>query len=323
MDTPRPRHPGAGRARTLRLALDAVMLVLLTLMYQKQVISLSFHEVGGLALIGLLVIHLLVGARKAGATMRGVFAKNTPGLVRARYIVDTLLLLSFITVGISGVLISKVVFQVRISGNYRALHNFASALAVILTGVHLGLHADPLVGRLFRKSVPVAIRAALAVVLACIVGFGGYSLVTSSFASLLTAPLQAAQFSRGDFEPSGAPALDGSSGALPSDISELPEFSQDNGSLPQSGADGAFGGGRGQGRGDGQNGGEGQEEGRGEEDSESALLLIAQYTGIISFFAAATYGVLRLAGRKKKHDPDEPVSATLPEIDLQADILQD
>jgi hypothetical protein len=37
----------AQQSRALKLALDAVMLILLVLMYKKQVISMSFHEIGG------------------------------------------------------------------------------------------------------------------------------------------------------------------------------------------------------------------------------------------------------------------------------------
>ena len=63
MESQRKPQFTAKHKRLLKLMLDAIMLVLLVLMYRKQVISIAFHEIGGLALIGLFVIHHLVNAR--------------------------------------------------------------------------------------------------------------------------------------------------------------------------------------------------------------------------------------------------------------------
>ena len=223
MDKQETKRLSAKQTRVLKIALDAVMLVLLVLMYKKQVISLSFHEIGGLALIGLFVIHNLLNARWIGATTRKIFSKATPGMVRARYIVDVLLLVSFLTVGITGVLINKTLFAIHVAGNAKTLHYFAAGLSILLMGVHLGLHADYLFGKLFKAGANKIAKIATAVLLAAMVAFGGYSLFTTQFVSFLAAPLQTAQFSSGSFEPSGDIALDGSSGERPSDISELPE----------------------------------------------------------------------------------------------------
>lgn len=298
----------AKQARILKLALDLVMLVLLVLMYKKQVISLAFHEIGGLALIGLFIVHHLVNMRWIGAVTRRLFAKETPGLVRARYIVDVLLLIAFLAVGITGVLISKTLFSFHTAGNAKTLHYFASAVSIILMGVHLGLHADYIFGKAFQKGANKVGKIALAVLLSCMVAFGGYSLFTTQFVSFLTAPLLSAQIGHGTLESSGEIALDGSLGDLPSDISELPAFSGDDAQLPQGGGSGSFSGGHGQGQGRGQGRGqglgEGLGEGRGEGHSEggsaSAALLIAQYVSIITLFGAVTVGVIKLTGKRKK-----------------------
>lgn len=292
-------HLNPKTARVLKLILDAVMLILLVLMYRKQVVSLAFHEIGGLALIGLFIIHHLVNAKWIGAVTRRLFAKGTPGIVRARYIVDTLLLLAFLAVGVTGVLISKVVFTLRVAGNWKTLHYFASALAVLLMGVHLGLHAEFLFGKLLKRGANKAARIALGVLLAAMIAFGGYSLTTTSFLRYLAAPLQSIQgapVAKGDL------ALDGSSGERPTDLSELPEFA------PQSG-EGApsSGGGRADSTG-GPGGGEGSGGGSG-----GAALLIAQYGSIIALFGAATYGVLRLIGRRKRRGENAAAAQTLPE----------
>ena len=66
----------AQQSRALKLALDAIMLILLVLMYKKQVISMEFHEIGGLALIGLFLIHHLVNAKWIGAVTRRKVDQN-------------------------------------------------------------------------------------------------------------------------------------------------------------------------------------------------------------------------------------------------------
>lgn len=304
MQIPEQNRLRANQTRAWKLALDAVMLVLLALMYQKQVISMSFHEIGGLALIGLFVIHHLVNARWIGATTKRLFAKGTPGLVRARYIVDTLLLAAFLAVGVTGVLINKTLFSIRAAGNAKTLHYFASAVAIILTGVHLGLHADYIFGKLFKQGANKVAKIATVVLLAALIAFGGYSLSATRFVSFLAAPLQSAQFSHGTFESSGDIALDGSSVERPSDMSELPEFaqgeqSQTDGTQPPQGDGSGFpGGGQDDAAGGGQRRGESARNAQGEGGTNAALL-IAQYAGIIALFGAATYGILKLFGKKK------------------------
>ncbi len=287
-------HLNPKTARILKLVLDAVMLILLVLMYKKQVISMEFHEIGGLALIGLFVIHHFVNAKWIGAVTRRLFAKGTPGLVRARYIVDVLLLIAFLAVGVTGVLISKVVFSLHVAGNFKTLHYFASALAILLMGVHLGLHADFIFGKLLRKGANRIAKIALCAVLAVMIAFGAYSLTTTSFLRYLAAPLQMTTVMQGAPVPSGDIALDGSNAERPTDLSELPEFS---------GESGDFQNGR-------QNfGGEHDSEG----GSSNAAALFAQYVSIITLFGAVTYGVLRLTGRRRQRGQDSAVPPTLPD----------
>ena len=292
--------------RALKLTLDALMLVLLALMYKTRVISLSFHEIGGLALIGLFVIHHLLNARWIVSAMRRLFATGTPGMVRARFIVDALLLVSFVTVGVTGVLINKTLLAIRVVGNAKTLHYFASAVSILLMGVHLGLHAGYLFGKAFRAGANRIAKSATALVLAAMIVFGGFSLATTQFVSFLSAPMQAELFSHGSFQSSGDAALDGGLGERPSDISQLPERSDDNAAQPPQDGESGFSGGA---HGNGQGRGEGRAEGAGRGQSEggfsNAALLVAQYASIITLFGAVTYGVVRLAGKRKRVTREE------------------
>lgn len=282
-----------------KLVLDAVMLVLLVLMFRKQAVSLAFHEIGGLALIALFILHHLLNGKWIAAVTKRLFSKETGGLARASYLVDALLLLAFLAVGVTGVLMSEVVFRFHAAGNVKTLHYFASALSVVLMGVHLGLHADYIFGKLLKKGGNKIAKAALAVVLTAAVAFGGYSLFTSSFVSFLTAPVRTASLARGEFQPSGEPALDGASQQPPADLSELPDAGTST-NLPDAAPQDA-GSGQGRGRHDGSGGGLGGGEGRegGTGSVSGALLLTAQYIGLIALFAAATYPVVRLCRKRR------------------------
>ena len=308
MEVQQEKRLSTGAVRALKLTLDAVMLVLLVLMYRKQVISLQFHEIGGLALIGLFVIHNLVNGRWITATTKKLFSKSTPAMVRARYIVDTLLLVAFLAVGITGVLINKTLFAIRVVGNARTLHYFSAALAVLLMGVHLGLHADYIFGKAFRRGANKVAKAALCVVLAAMIAFGGYSLVTTQLVSFLTAPLRTTQFERGNFQPSGDMMLDGYTMELPDDLSQIPELPTDNAIQPPQSGDSTTADAQ-----DGirqfspPDGTEGAREGGGEGSASSAALLIAQYVSMITLFGAATYGIIKLAGKRKKTPEEETV----------------
>lgn len=308
MEQTEHKRPTASATRALKLALDAVMLVLLMLMYKKQVISMEFHEIGGLALIGLFVIHHLVNGRWIAATTRKLFSKTTPAMVRARYIVDVLLFVAFLAVGITGVLINKTLFTVRVAGNAQTLHYFSAALAVLLMGVHLGLHADYIFGKMFRRGANGVAKIAVGVVLAAMIAFGGYSLATTQFVNYLAAPVRTAQFTHGSFQPDGDVMLDGSFGELPRDLSELPQLSGDNAMLPPQSGDSTFPGEQGDTRPFAMpDGAESAREGGSEGSTASTALLIAQYVSIIALFGAATYGIVRLVGKKKRSAVDPAV----------------
>lgn len=123
-----------------RLLLDLILLVGLATFYSDKIISMSYHEIGGLVLFGLFVLHLIFNYK----WIRNVFVKlfSRKMLLRTRILclLDVLLLLSWVMVIVSGACISKVVFSFRVMGSWKMLHFFFAALSLILTGIHLGFH---------------------------------------------------------------------------------------------------------------------------------------------------------------------------------------
>jgi hypothetical protein len=177
----------------VKIGLDAVMLLLLILLFKDRVISIAFHERAGLIIFALFLCHNGLNWSWIAAISRRFFTTALPLRTRAGYVVDALLLLTMAYIVLSGVMISRTVL-VGIFGSsptWRFGHFFASAVALVLVGIHLGLHWSfirSLSARVLRLPPVIARRLGIAA-LVVIVGFGIYSVVTSSFLYWLASPL--------------------------------------------------------------------------------------------------------------------------------------
>ena len=167
-----------------KLVLDMILLIVLALMYNKRVLGMEFHEIGGLALCGLFIVHKLLNFKWIVNVTKGLFSRRTPVRQKLYWGLDLLLLGSFAYVLVSGILISKVVFPSTSGGNaFKMGHYAAAALALALSGVHLGLHMGWIGQRMaFLKQWPLLLRRGLAVVLSvAVLAFGGLQITSTSF----------------------------------------------------------------------------------------------------------------------------------------------
>lgn len=175
-----------------KICLDAAMAALLVLMYKKTAISMEFHEAGGLVVCGLFLFHNLLNRRWIAAVGRRMFGRALARRTRLGYVVDVLLLVCMASIAVSGIMISKTVLT-GISGSWigwRLGHYFAAALALVLVGAHIGLHWSFIkntLAKMLRLPRLVAKPAGIAL-LAAILVFGAYSMVTSSFSGWLSEP---------------------------------------------------------------------------------------------------------------------------------------
>jgi hypothetical protein len=134
-----------------------IMVVFLILMDPKAFLGEWFHEWAGL-LIGLFyILHKALNWNWIKSSSKKMFGK-LPGRVRLNYIMDLLLLLSFIFIIWSGMEISKSIDfswlgieRGQKSMVWKSLHTGLSMLVIIILGIHLGLHWDWVVAR-FKRS---------------------------------------------------------------------------------------------------------------------------------------------------------------------------
>lgn len=171
-----------------KFVLDILMALLLALMYNKRVLGLAFHEIGGMALCGLFIIHKLLNWKWIKAVLTGLFSRRVPARQKLYWVLDILLFASFAYVLVSGILISKVVFPSTGGGMaFKLGHYAAAAFALVLTGVHVGLHMGWIGQRMsFLKRLPVLARRGLAVLLSvAVLAFGGLQLTSTGFVGWL------------------------------------------------------------------------------------------------------------------------------------------
>ena len=176
-----------------KILLDICMLSLLVLMYQKRVISMRFHEVGGLVLFALFLLHNALNRKWIKAVSARVFQRGLPLRSRVCWMIDALLFLAMAATVITGLLMAKTL-PTAVQGAYlvKPWHYFAAASALILTGIHLGLHWAYLRSVLLSK-LPLPRRAAKvlgSVCLALVLVFGAYSLTRNHFSAWLSGPFQ-------------------------------------------------------------------------------------------------------------------------------------
>lgn len=174
------------------MILDTLMLVIMLILFNKLIFGMAFHEIAGLALLVVFLFHKLVNFKWIKGVTPRVFSKGLPTKARIQFLVDFLMLLCFVLIGVSGVMISKVVFFFQNHAMiWKTLHYFCAALVLILIGIHLGLHI-PFFQTVFHGFTQMSRLAGilLTIITAAVCVFGIYSMSSSNFSRWVSMPFQ-------------------------------------------------------------------------------------------------------------------------------------
>lgn len=312
----------------LKYFLDLLMIIVFILMFNKMVLGLSFHEIGGLALGAAIIIHIILNWKWVIGITKKIFSKNLPLKTRIGYVLNILLLVCFLLIIIAGVFISKVVFNgIFQTGTipWKNIHISVSYIALILIGIHLGLHWDwviKLTKKLFRiqksHKVVIYISRVLVVLILALGLYNGYNKgvinrITSVFSSATVANGQfpgGGQRPEGMERPTEMPSGDTASGETSSGDTSTQDFSSMKPSkgekpsdMPTFSGDSSVNSENAQGsettrpnRGERPEGGRAQMHG----ESQSVLNVIATYMSICSVFIIITYYLEKLIVLKRK-----------------------
>lgn len=164
---------------SVKLTLDILIVLLFALLYNVRVFGgLAFHEIVGLGIGALFLVHILLNTPWVIKVTQRLFDRSLPGKIRFGYVLNILLLLSMVVTIVSGLMISEVLFPGFGSVNdraFRGLHSGISYLTLVLVGVHVGLHWQWIAGllkKLFKvkSSSTVSVIAKVALMLILVLG---------------------------------------------------------------------------------------------------------------------------------------------------------
>ena len=137
----------------IKIVVDVVMTVLFVVLMLPQQTGLAFHEIVGLSILLVVLLHLLLNRKWITSMTKKLFADQINKKDLYRYFLNAAILLGIVVVTVTGLMISAVVLPV---GTYNhgieAVHRIAAYGTGVLMLVHLGLHLKYL-RAMFRKIV--------------------------------------------------------------------------------------------------------------------------------------------------------------------------
>lgn len=176
------------KTKAHKYILDAILIILILTLYSKNVINLMYHEVAGLIICGLFIIHLIFNRKWITGVMSKVFSPKITVKAKVTCVVDILLLASWAGVAVTGIMISKKLFSFHIE-SLTPFHLFFAGAGLILTGIHLGLHTE-YIQAVLRKipGIRKIKRPVTTILMILLLLVGGYSFAGGSMTKWISAP---------------------------------------------------------------------------------------------------------------------------------------
>lgn len=127
-----------------KIILDLMMAITFVLLMNPRVLNgLPFHEIAGLIIGVAILIHIGLNYRWVVNTTKKIMDPKLPKKTRFSYLINILLLISMVTVIITGILISRVVlpgFAVQEGHSIRGIHGLSADATLAFVGLHIGVH---------------------------------------------------------------------------------------------------------------------------------------------------------------------------------------
>mgnify|MGYP002517747214 CR=1 FL=1 len=161
-----------GKDKSIKIAVDICMSLILLFVMAYQVTGDRYHEVLGAGMLVLFIIHNVLNYRWYSHLFKGKYSA-----VRVlRVVVNIATIIAIVLTGYSGIVMSEHVFAfLNIKSGLmtaRMLHLSCSYWAFVLMGVHLGLHWNMIAGKIKTKKKTV--EWILRIIAAGIAVYGAY-----------------------------------------------------------------------------------------------------------------------------------------------------
>ncbi|GIV64837.1 DUF4405 domain-containing protein [Bellilinea sp.] len=140
----------------INFILDLGIFTAFLLALEPEVTGLEVHEWLSVALAGTLIVHLLLHWEWVVGVLKAFFRKLFH-ISRLKFLVDALLLVAMVTVMVSGLMISRVIFpalgvSIMENQDWRILHSLSADLVLWLTALHFALNWKWVVA-MFRRYI--------------------------------------------------------------------------------------------------------------------------------------------------------------------------
>lgn len=217
------------KTNVIKIILDVVMSILLILTFNKRIAGIAFHEIVGIIVCVFFIVHVILNKKWISGITKNFLKKNVRSKTRVQYVLNALLLCTFLCILITGLGMSKSVLPTIFGTNFgfgntaKMLHFFFTGVAVVLLGIHIGLHWK-WIKNTFCKIVSInskrnslqkkkfsAISIVGLILLLIVFAYGCYSLTSTNLVRWLSIPFSMNSTSQGV---NGGHAI--SNGGLPS-----------------------------------------------------------------------------------------------------------
>ncbi|MHB8087209.1 MAG: DUF4405 domain-containing protein [Anaerolineaceae bacterium] len=137
--------------------IDILIFAAFLIMASPNLSGQTIHEWLGLALLGTIIFHVFMHLDWISSVGKNFFKKGWHSS-RLNFVVAILLCLSFITLTLSGIMISKTAVPAlgislgQVSGSWRLLHTLSADAGIILVGLHFALNWSVVV-KMFKKYI--------------------------------------------------------------------------------------------------------------------------------------------------------------------------
>lgn len=138
------------KKKTIKIIVDILMLIFMILEYSKLYTGQLLHEIFGMTLLGLFIIHNILNINFYKALFKGKY--NSQRIITT--ITDLAFLICMLFTIILGIPISDKVFKfLDLNGNMtmRKLHTIFGYWGLVILSIHLGLHFKIIFAKLINK----------------------------------------------------------------------------------------------------------------------------------------------------------------------------
>ncbi|MDD5832137.1 MAG: DUF4405 domain-containing protein [Clostridiales bacterium] len=206
----------------VKICIDIIMVLMLSVLFKKNLVSMRFHELVGAAMLLVMAVHLILNMKWIKAVTSGIVKGKAR--LSLQIVLNGALFVFMTAAVITGLMISKTL-PTAIGGVFwiKPWHIFFSCMALITAGLHFGMHLRQISEKLYYKAgiKGTSKKAISAVILLLMLMAGGYCVYNTGFMRQLSMPFagsfrmsEVPQGRGGGQLPDGAPGYEKRDGEL-------------------------------------------------------------------------------------------------------------